>query len=126
MAEEVNSKAAPASSAANRLGVPSQNRLENVGHTPGRGHHGGSHPRAAGAGGAAFATSADCWVHLPRYRATICLMGFRETGRAIRTNDREMSSHIMRSHWRLAQNDKRKSEHDGRGDHGSDLGKYGP
>ena len=48
-------------------------------------------------------------------------MGFHETRRAIRTNDRKMSSHL-----RLAQNDKRKSEHDGRGDHGSELGKYRP
>jgi hypothetical protein len=37
------------------------------------------------------------------------------------TNYRKMSSHL-----RLAQNDKRKSEDDGRGDHGSELGKYRP
>jgi len=37
-----------------------------------------------------------------------------------------MRSHPMRSYPRLAQNDKRKSKHDGRGDHGSELGKYRP
>ena len=56
-----------------------------------------------------------------RYRATICRMGFHEARQAIPTNHRE-----MRSHLRLAQNDKRKSEDDGRGDHGSELGKYRP
>jgi hypothetical protein len=53
-------------------------------------------------------------------------MGFHETRRAIRTNDRKMSSHLLAQHLRLAQHDKRKSEHDGRGDHGSELGKYRP
>ena len=124
--EEVNSKAAPASSTANRLGVPSQNRLEDVDLRPGTGTTADPHPRAAGARGAAFATSPDCGVHLSRYRATICLMGFHETRRAIRANDRKMGSHLMRSHLRLAQHDKRKSEDDGRGDHGSELGKHGP
>jgi hypothetical protein len=52
-------------------------------------------------------------------------MGFPEARRAIRTDDRKMSSHLrMAQHLRLAQNDKRKSEDDGRGDHGSELGKY--
>ena len=37
-----------------------------------------------------------------------------------------MSSHLLAQHLRLAQNDERKSEHDGRGDHGSELGKYRP
>jgi hypothetical protein len=87
-------------------------------------HHGET--RTAGSGDAAFATSPDCGVHLSRYRATICRMGFHEARRAIRTNDRKMSSHLMSSHLRLAQNDKRKSEDDGRGDHGSELGKYRP
>ena len=32
----------------------------------------------------------------------------------------------MSSHLRLAQNDERESEDDGRGDHGSELGKYRP
>src|SRR5215471_10622672 len=32
----------------------------------------------------------------------------------------------MRSRLRLAEHDKRKSEDDGRGDHGSELGKYRP
>lgn len=48
-------------------------------------------------------------------------MGFHEARQAIRTNDRKMTSHL-----RLAQNDKRKSEDDGRGDHSSELGKYRP
>jgi hypothetical protein len=53
-------------------------------------------------------------------------MVFHEGRQAIRTNDRKMSSHLLAQHLRLAQNDKRKSEHDGRGDHGSELGKYRP
>jgi hypothetical protein len=53
-------------------------------------------------------------------------MVFHQGRQAIRTNDRKMSSHLLAQHLRLAQNDKRKSEHDGRGDHGSELGKYRP
>src|SRR5262249_48599159 len=49
-----------------------------------------------------------------------------EARQAIATNHRKMRSHLMRSHLRLAQNDKRKAEDDGRGDHGSELGKYRP
>ena len=94
------------------------------GHTPRHAHH--SESRTAGSGDAAFATSPDCGVHLSRYRATTCRIGFHEARRAIRTNDRKMSSHLLAQHLLLAQNDKRKSEHDGRGDHGSELGKYRP
>jgi len=100
MTEEVNSKAPAASSTANRCEVPSQNPWEDVD---------------------ADATSPDCGVHLSRYRATICLIGFREARQAIPTNHRK-----TRSHLRLAQNDKCESEDDGRGDHGSELGKYRP
>src|SRR5262249_36991891 len=63
---------------------------------------------------------------LSRYRATICLMGFHEARQAIATNHWKTRSHLMRPHLRLAQHDKRKSEDDGRGDHGSELGKYRP
>ena len=118
MTEEVNSKAPAASSTANRWGVPSQNRLEDMDVRPGAGTTADAHPRAAGV---AFAHVAGLRGPLLRYRATICRMGFHEARRAIRTNDRKMSSPL-----RLAQNDKRKSEHDGRGDHGSKLGKYRP
>ena len=100
MTEEVNSKAPAASSTANPCGVPSQNPWEDVD---------------------ADAMSPDCGVHLSRYRATICRMGFHEARQAMPTNRRK-----MRSHLRLAQHDKRKSEDDGRGDHGSELGKYRP
>ena len=100
MTEEVNSKAPAASSTANRCEVPSQNPWEDVD---------------------ADAMSPDCGVQLSRYRATICLIGFQEARRAIPAN------HLKtRSHLRLAQNDKRKSEDDGRGDHRSELGKYRP
>ena len=100
MTEEVNSKAPAASSTANPCGVPSQNPWEDVD---------------------ADAMSPDCGVHLSRYRATICRMGFHEARQAMPTNRRK-----MRSHLRLAQHDKRKSEDDGRGDHRSELGKYRP
>ena len=93
--------------------------------TPRRAHHGECSSRAAGSGDA-FATSPDCGVQLSRYRATICLVRFHEARQAIPTNHRKMRSHLMRSHLRLAQNDKRKSEDDGRGDHGAELGKYRP
>lgn len=105
MTEEVNSKAPAASSTANR-GVPSQNRWEDV---DVRRRH------VAGLRG-----------QLSRYRATICLIGFHAARQAIATNHRKTRSHLMRSHLRLAQHDKRKSENDGRGDHGSELGKYRP
>jgi hypothetical protein len=49
MAEEVNSKAPAAGSTANRLGVPSQNPLEDVDIRPGAGTTADPHPRAAGA-----------------------------------------------------------------------------
>src|SRR6266481_35147 len=126
MAEEVNSKAPAAGSTANRLGIPSQNRLEDVDIRPDAGTTADPHPRAAGSGDAAFATPPDCGIHLSRYRATICRLGFHETRQAIRTNDRKMSSHLLAQHLRLAQNDERESEDDGRGDHGSELGKYRP
>src|SRR5258707_1454209 len=88
MAEEVNSKALAAGSTANRLGIPSQNRLEDVDIRPDAGTTADPHPRGAGSGDAAFATPPDCGVHLSRYRATICRLGFHETRRAIRTNGR--------------------------------------
>src|SRR3984893_17996439 len=107
MPEEVNSKALAAGSTANRL----EFHRKPVGR-----------PRAPAT--PLSSTSSDCGVHLSRYRATICRMVFHEGRQAIRTNDRKMSSHLLAQHLRLAQNDKRKSEHDGRSDHGSELGKY--
>jgi|GraSoi_2013_80cm_1033760.scaffolds.fasta_scaffold06845_1 hypothetical protein len=58
MAEEVNSKALAAGSTANRLGIPSQNRLEDVDIRPDAGTTADPHPRAAGSGDAAFANAA--------------------------------------------------------------------
>jgi hypothetical protein len=85
-------------------------------------------PRAAGSGDAAFAhvVGSDCGVHYRGIGLRSAEWGFHEARQAIRTNDRKMSSHLLAQHLRLAQNDKRKSEHDGRGDHGSELGKYRP
>ena len=68
-------------------------------------------------------TSPDCGVHLSRYRATICRMGFHEARHQLTENE---FTPAAGSALRLAQHDKRKSEHDGRGDHGSELGKYRP
>ena len=88
------------------------------GPTPRRVHHRECSSRAAGSADA-FAMSPDCGSG---YRG----IGLRsaEWGsarQAIPTNHRK-----MRSHLRLAQNDKGQSEDDGRGDHGSELGKYRP
>jgi hypothetical protein len=101
MAEEVNSKAPAASSTANRLGVPSQNRWKDVDVRPGA---------CAAGSGDAFAMSPDCGSS---YRG----IGLRsaEWGSTKRAR--------LFGHLRLAQNDKGKSEDDGRGDHGSELGK---
>src|SRR5947209_20025261 len=118
MAEEVNSKAPGCGFHRKPTRSSIAKPIGRRGRTPRHVHHGES--RIAGSGDAAFATPRDCGVHLSRYRATTCRMGFHEARRAIRTNDRKMSSHL------LAQHDKRESEHDGRGDHGSELGKYRP
>jgi hypothetical protein len=56
-----------------------------------------------------------------RSRRRIAGSTYRGIGLRSWANYRKMSSHL-----RLAQNDKRKSEDDGRGDHGSELGKYRP
>jgi hypothetical protein len=57
-------------------------------------------------------------VQLSRYRAE---WGSPRRARLFGQNLRK-----MRSRLRLAQHDKRKSEDDGRSDHGSELGKYRP
>src|SRR6478672_1941972 len=90
MAEEVNSKALAAGSTANRLefhGRPEWKTWTQ----PRRRHHNGCLSTAAGA---AFAHVVGLRVHLSRYRARTCLMGFHEARRAIRTDDRKMSSHL--------------------------------
>src|SRR5260370_29664122 len=118
MAEEVNSKALAAGSTANRLGIP---------YAPTRA------PRRI----LIPAPRAPATPPSPRRRiagSTYRGIGLRSadwgsTRRAGQFGQMAgiMSSHLLLAqHLRLAQNDKRKSEHDGRGDHGSELGKYRP
>src|ERR1700757_2739867 len=110
MPEEVNSKAPAAGSTVNRLGVPSQNRLEDRGLRRRRLRH------AAGLRGPFIEVSGyDLPNGVPR----------SASGNSDKRPGK-MSSHLLAQHLRLAQNDERKSEHDGRGDHGSELGKYRP
>ena len=68
------------------------------------------------------ARSAAGRVQLSRYQATTCLTGsMGRGGGTFRAHQRKMISNR-----RLAQDDKRKSEDDGRRDDGAELGKYRP
>jgi hypothetical protein len=109
MPEEVNSKAPAAGSTANRLGVPSQNRLEDRRLRRRRLRH------AAGLRGPFIEVSGyDLPIGVPR----------DAPGNSDQLPENEFTP--PSSALRLAQNDERKSEDDGRGDHGSKLGKYRP
>jgi hypothetical protein len=112
MEEEVKSKAAAVSSIANRLerrGARGPTRAPRI-PIPRGSPAAPVTPSAAKKGAALF--------HLSRYRATTRLTGSTRRGGVIRTNHRSMISNRQ-----LAQNEKRKSEHDPCRDDGSDLGK---
>ena len=109
MPEEVNSKALAASSTANRLEF--HRRPEGKTRSQRRRmHHNGC-----------LSTAADAAFVVGLRGPLIEVSGY-DLGQ----NYRKMSPHLLAQHLRLAQNDKRKSEHDGRRDHGSELGKYRP